>query len=164
MIERLTQRGVAQYAITNFGVDAWALFRPTFPILDHMKDIVVSGAERLVKPGEAIFDLAAQRFGHSPESMLFIDDNAANVEAARRLGWHAFHFEGDAAAQIVAVGDVVGIFQQLGLAGEALYLLDLASRGTSQQYGFVGRLLELAQLRWPRYRTRSIEVQMIEST
>lgn len=98
LIRRLTQRGVPQYAITNFGVDAWALFRPTFPVLDHMQDIVVSGVERMVKPGEAIFDLAAQRFGHSPESMLFIDDNAANVETARRLGWHVFHFEGDAAA------------------------------------------------------------------
>ncbi len=110
LIERLTQRGVAQYAITNFGVDAWALFRPTFPILDHMQDIVVSGAERLVKPGEAIFYLAAQRFGHSPKSMLFIDDNAANVETARRLGWHAFHFVGDAAA-LEAVMMRLGLLQ-----------------------------------------------------
>ncbi len=98
LIRRLTQRGVPQYAITNFGVDAWALFRPTFPILDHMQDIVVSGAERLVKPGEAIFDLAAQRFGRAPETLLFIDDSAANVETARKLGWQAFHFVGDAAA------------------------------------------------------------------
>jgi 2-haloacid dehalogenase len=98
LIRRLTARDVPQYAITNFGAEAWALFRPTFPILDHMQDIVVSGVERMVKPGEEIFYLAAKRFGRSPETMLFIDDSAANVETARRLGWQAFHFVGDAAA------------------------------------------------------------------
>lgn len=107
LIKRLTRRGVPQYAITNFGVDAWDLFRPTFPILDHMQDIVVSGVERLVKPGEAIFELAAQRFGRSPASMLFIDDSAANVATARQLGWTAHHFTGDAAVledQMVQLG------------------------------------------------------------
>ncbi len=98
LIRRLAGRGVPQFAITNFGVEAWDMFRPTFPILDHMRDIVVSGVERLVKPGEAIFDLAAARFDRSPEAMLFIDDSAANVETARRLGWQAFHFTGDAGA------------------------------------------------------------------
>lgn len=98
LIERLAVRGVPQYAITNFGVEAWELFRPTFPILDHMRDIVISGVERLVKPGTEIFELAARRFGRSPDSMLFIDDSAANVETARRLGWQAHHFTGDAGA------------------------------------------------------------------
>ncbi len=96
LIERLAIRAVPQYAITNFGVEAWGLFRPTFPVLDHMRDIVISGVERLVKPGAEIFELAARRFGRSPETMLFIDDSAANVETARRLGWQAFHFTGDA--------------------------------------------------------------------
>lgn len=98
LVRRLAARGVPQYAITNFGVDAWALFRPTFPILDHCRDIVVSGAERLIKPDPAIFQLAAQRFGQTPQTMLFIDDNAANVAAARALGWHTHHFTQGAAA------------------------------------------------------------------
>lgn len=98
LVERLAACGVPQYAITNFGVDAWALFRPTFPILDHMRDIVISGVERLVKPDEAIFHLAARRFARAPETMLFIDDSAANIATARRLGWQVHHFTGDAAA------------------------------------------------------------------
>lgn len=107
LIGRLAEGGVPQYAITNFGVEAWAMFRPTFPILDHLQDIVVSGVERLVKPGEAIFDLAAARFAREPETMLFIDDSAANIATARRLGWEAFHFTGDAtalAARMQALG------------------------------------------------------------
>jgi 2-haloacid dehalogenase len=95
LVERLARRGVPQYSITNFGAEAFALFRPTFPILDHMRDIVVSGTERLVKPDAAIFDLAVARFGHDPARMLFIDDNAANIAAAQDLGWQVHHFIDD---------------------------------------------------------------------
>lgn len=92
LIEALAVRGVPLYAITNFGTDFWAQFRPTQPVLDHFGDIVVSGHEALVKPGSAIFALAAKRFGRAPGRMLFIDDSLANVEAAARLGWHTHHF------------------------------------------------------------------------
>lgn len=92
LVEALAARGVPQFSITNFGADTFAMFRPTFPVLDHMGDIVVSGAERLMKPDPAIFQLAAQRFGHSPERMLFIDDNAANIASAAALGWQVHHF------------------------------------------------------------------------
>jgi 2-haloacid dehalogenase len=92
LVEALAARGVPQYAITNFGADTWAMFRPTFPVLDPMIDIVVSGVERLTKPDPAIFQLAAQRFGRVPERMLFIDDNAANIASAEALGWQVHHF------------------------------------------------------------------------
>lgn len=92
LVEALAARGVSQFSITNFGADTFAMFRPTFPVLDHMGDIVVSGAERLMKPDPAIFNLAADRFGHSPERMLFIDDNAANIASAAALGWQVHHF------------------------------------------------------------------------
>ncbi|WP_370073185.1 HAD-IA family hydrolase [Novosphingobium sp. THN1] len=83
------------------------LFRPTFPILDHMRDIVISAVERLAKPDPAIFHLAARRFGRPPETMLFIDDNAANIATAKALGWQVHHFVGDPdvlEARLVALG------------------------------------------------------------
>lgn len=98
LIEQLAARGVPQFAITNFGADTWAMFRPTFPILDHVADVVVSGIEKIAKPDPAIFALAAARFGHAPERMLFVDDNAANIAAAEAAGWHAHHFVQGAAA------------------------------------------------------------------
>ena len=55
-------------------------------------DIVVSGIEKVAKPDPAIFNLAATRFGHLPADMLFIDDNRANIAAARALGWQVHHF------------------------------------------------------------------------
>lgn len=92
LIERLAQRGVPLYAITNFGAEFWEQFHPSEPVLQHFRDIVVSGHARLVKPDPAIFNLAQQRFGHAPETMLFVDDNAANIASAAALGWQVHHF------------------------------------------------------------------------
>ena len=98
LIARLADAGVPLFAITNFGAEFWERFAPTEPVLGHFRDIVVSGDEKLAKPDPAIFGLAAERFGYPPQAMLFIDDNAANIEAARALGWQTHHFTQGAAA------------------------------------------------------------------
>lgn len=53
---------------------------------------VFSARVGLIKPEAAIFDLAAQRFGVPPHTLLFLDDHAPNVEAARAAGWQALVF------------------------------------------------------------------------
>lgn len=92
LVEQLHAAGVPLYAITNFGADTWAGFRPTFPLLDRFIDIVVSGIEQLAKPDPAIYGLAASRFDRAPGAMLFIDDSLPNVTSARACGWQAHHF------------------------------------------------------------------------
>lgn len=92
LVERLAERGVPLFAITNFGAEFWAQFRPTEALLDRFADIVVSGEERMAKPDAAIFAFAARRFGHAPQRMLFIDDNRANIDAAEALRWQVHHF------------------------------------------------------------------------
>jgi len=106
LVEALHTAGVPLYAITNFGADTWAGFRPTFPLLDRFRDIVVSGVEKLAKPDPAIYHLAQRRFGHAPEAMLFIDDSLPNVLSARDCGWNAHHFTeaGQLAAELRAHG------------------------------------------------------------
>ncbi|WP_232495768.1 HAD-IA family hydrolase [Novosphingobium kaempferiae] len=92
IVRELSARGVPLFAITNFASTFWHEFRAGEPLFDLFGDIVVSGDEKLLKPDARIFDLAARRFGHAPEAMLFIDDNAANIAAARDLGWQVHHF------------------------------------------------------------------------
>jgi 2-haloacid dehalogenase len=92
LVEALHARGVPLYAITNFSADFWPPFRAGQKVFDRFRDIVVSGVEKLHKPDPAIFALAAERFGHAPDTMLFIDDNAENVAAAIACGWQAHHF------------------------------------------------------------------------
>lgn len=100
LVERLDARGVPLFAITNFGAEFWAMFRPTAPVFGRFRDIVVSGVERLVKPDPAIFRLAERRFGHRAEAMLFIDDNADNIASAAQLGWQVHHFTHAAALEV----------------------------------------------------------------
>ncbi|MXO91720.1 HAD-IA family hydrolase [Pontixanthobacter aquaemixtae] len=92
LIERLHESGIPLYAITNFGADFWAQFRPTEPLFDLFRDIVVSGQEHMVKPSPEIFRLAEDRFAMPASAMLFIDDNVDNIAAADALGWCTHHF------------------------------------------------------------------------
>ena len=86
LVARLDAAGVPLFAITNFGHEFWEGFRPTQPILDSFRDIVVSGTEKLMKPDPAIYRLAIERFGIDPAGALFIDDVAANVAGAESVG------------------------------------------------------------------------------
>lgn len=86
LVERLDAAGVPLFAITNFGHEFWAGFRPTQPVFDRFRDIVVSGTEKLAKPDPAIFTLAIERFGIDPAGALFVDDVAANVASAESVG------------------------------------------------------------------------------
>lgn len=92
IVGELAARDVPLFAITNFGAEFWAGFRPTQPIFDHFRDVVVSGEEKLTKPDPAIYRLALDRFGLAAGEGLFVDDSLPNVEAARANGFHAHHF------------------------------------------------------------------------
>lgn len=94
---RLAETGVPLFALTNFGAEFWARFRPAQPIFDLFADVVVSGEERCAKPDPRIYRIAEARFGFPPEALLFIDDNPANVAAAAARGWQTHRFV-DAAA------------------------------------------------------------------
>ena len=92
IVRRLAERGVPLYALTNFGAEFWAGFRPLQPIFDLFADVVVSGEERCAKPDPRIYAIAERRFGHPPEALFFTDDNPANVAAAQARGWRAHLF------------------------------------------------------------------------
>ena len=94
LVERLDAAGVALFAITNFGHEFWEAFRPTQPVFDRFRDIIVSGTEKLMKPDPAIYALAIERFGIDPAGALFIDDVAANVAGGESVGIAGHHFRG----------------------------------------------------------------------
>jgi putative hydrolase of the HAD superfamily len=65
-----------------------------------------SGRLGLAKPERAIFDHLQRALSADGDELLFIDDHAVNVEAARAVGWHALHFDSAANVerQLVARG------------------------------------------------------------
>ena len=60
----------------------------------HVDAIVNSARLKAAKPDPAIYLAAAELAGVPPERCLFVDDSAANTDAARALGMTAHHFTG----------------------------------------------------------------------
>jgi 2-haloacid dehalogenase len=94
--EALAARGVPLFGITNFSAEFWPAFRAAAPVFDHFTDIIVSGAEKIVKPDPAIYRLARARFNLSAGEALFIDDRIENIRAGEAEGFPGHHFTGAA--------------------------------------------------------------------
>ena len=56
--------------------------------------LIVSALVGLAKPDPAIYRLALERLGTTPEATIFVDDYPPNVAAAAALGIQALHFSG----------------------------------------------------------------------
>ena len=106
LLERLRAQGDKLYAITNFCDEKFDVARRIHPFLDWFDGIIVSGREGLVKPDPRIFELFLERFGVPANEVLFIDDSARNIAAARALGMETIHFvDGvDLATELTARG------------------------------------------------------------
>jgi epoxide hydrolase-like predicted phosphatase len=64
----------------------------------QLTDVIIYSHEAAAKPDPRIYHLACDRLGVRPEEMIFLDDVAANVTAARELGAHGILFTSTAQA------------------------------------------------------------------
>ena len=95
LVGELDARGVPLFAITNFSADFWPPFhRRESAFFSRFRGIIVSGAEKMLKPDPAIYYLALDRFGLKPGQALFVDDRKINVEGALAIGMKAHLFTG----------------------------------------------------------------------
>lgn len=92
-IEDLHVRGVPMFGLTNMSAEVCDEIFTMSPAFGRLSDIVVSGAEGLIKPDPEIYVLTARRAGYEPGQLLFVDDSPANIEAARALGFHVHLFD-----------------------------------------------------------------------
>jgi putative hydrolase of the HAD superfamily len=78
-------------------------------ILRLFDEFIVSFEVGAMKPGAHIFQEALRRSGYPAQACVFIDDRAANVEGARRVGMHALQFttSEQCAADLARLGVVI---------------------------------------------------------
>jgi 2-haloacid dehalogenase len=93
ILEGLRAQAIPCYALTNMETWTYPGRRERFPFLSWFDGTVVSGFEGMAKPDVRVFELLLERFGLDAADTAFIDDSAANVEAARRAGLQAVLFE-----------------------------------------------------------------------
>lgn len=94
IMEQLQARGIPVFSLTNFGIGTYELARPHYPFLSAFDRDFISGHLRAIKPEPDIYEILERETGVAPDRLLFTDDSAANIAAARARGWQAHHFEG----------------------------------------------------------------------
>lgn len=105
LMDRLAARGHDLYALTNMPSETWPLMVTHFPRMEMFVDVIVSGDENCIKPDRKIYDIALRRMGSpAPETVLFIDDSAANIEAAAARGFITHHFKSVSSLETALIG------------------------------------------------------------
>lgn len=79
----------------------------TIGLNKHVDGIIYSAELGAGKPDPMFFNLAATRANVHSQEILLVDDNLANVDAAKTAGWNALHWTGELVVgkQIGRIGD-----------------------------------------------------------
>jgi 2-haloacid dehalogenase len=92
ILAALRERGTPLYFLSNYSAETFRLAPPRFEFLSWFAGGIVSGEHGVIKPDPAIYALVLDRFAIDPHRAIFIDDVAANAEAAQPFGIHPIHF------------------------------------------------------------------------
>ena len=90
----LQARGVPVMALSNFGIESFALAQTHFDFLNEFDRLFVSGHMGVTKPDPAIYQQVEMACGQPPESLFFTDDRSDNIAAAQARGWNTHLFDG----------------------------------------------------------------------
>ncbi|UWQ21742.1 HAD family phosphatase [Jannaschia sp. W003] len=93
LLRALRAKGVPVHALTNFGIDSFAVAQRHYDFLGEFDHAHVSGHMGVIKPDPAIFEMTERAAGASGATFLFADDRPDNVEAAAARGWRTHLFE-----------------------------------------------------------------------
>jgi putative hydrolase of the HAD superfamily len=99
LLRRLREQGFELYFLSNMPAPFADHLEAAHAFVGWFDDGVFSARVRAAKPDAAIFELAAARFGAAPNELVFLDDHAPNVQAARAQGWNALQFRSAAQAE-----------------------------------------------------------------
>jgi 2-haloacid dehalogenase len=88
----LKAAGVPLFSLTNWSAETFPIALKRFDFLHWFDDIVVSGAEGVIKPDRRFFDILVERTGLPATSLIFVDDRMDNVVGARNAGLEALQF------------------------------------------------------------------------
>lgn len=93
LLRELKEQGYCIYGLTNWSAETIKIAYRKYDFLKLFDGIVVSGEEKLIKPDKRIYQVLLDRYMLNAGECIFIDDNTANINAARELGFKAIHFD-----------------------------------------------------------------------
>ncbi len=123
----LRAAGVPVFALSNFGIGSFEIAESHYGFLADFDRRFISGHLGVTKPDPRIYAVVEEESGLPPERLLFIDDRADNIAAARARGWQALHFT-DPAASPAALAELL---TGAGLVGPEVAAAALAATGAT---------------------------------
>ena len=94
LMRRLRGAGYDLYLLSNTS-QRFHKFSKSIASISYLKGIWISCEHGYLKPEKEAYLSFFEEFGLKPEECLFIDDSAANIEAAMRCGMQGIVYHGD---------------------------------------------------------------------
>jgi len=94
ILDELRAGGVRTFALSNWSRRTYDIAAPRFPFLEGFEAVVISGDVGTTKPDPRIYRELLARGRLEAEKTVFIDDNAANIDAAVELGLVGLRYVG----------------------------------------------------------------------
>ncbi len=92
-MESLKERGIPVMVFSNTNVTAVDYIRAAFPFFERFDAYCLSYEHGCMKPDTTLYGVAQLMTRCTPGNLLFLDDRAENVHAARQMGWSAIHHQ-----------------------------------------------------------------------
>lgn len=93
LVREYKERGYGVWGLTNWSRETFPLVRHRYPVFDLLDGIVVSGEERMAKPGPELYRILLDRYGLRAETCVFIDDSPRNAAGAEAVGIRGIVFQ-----------------------------------------------------------------------
>lgn len=88
LLRDLKQAGFSLYYLSNTNPSAFEYMSATHAFFRYMDGGIASYKVKCLKPDPIIFEKFLQTYHKTPESCVFVDDTAVNVQSAQSLGFH----------------------------------------------------------------------------
>ncbi len=91
VLRQLKDKNYKCYVLSNWSAETFEGIPIDFPFMQLFDGLLISGEDKLIKPDQAIYELAKNRFNLDPEETVFIDDKLENIEAAQKMNFKTIH-------------------------------------------------------------------------
>ena len=94
LMNALQAKGMPVFSLTNFGIQSYDFAATHYPFLRAFDRDFISGHMAVIKPDAQIYQMLEDASGLNGADLIFTDDRADNIAAAKARGWNTHLFEG----------------------------------------------------------------------
>ncbi len=94
ILRELRAQGTPVFALSNFGIETFAIAETAYPVLKEFDRRYISGHMGMIKPDPRIYEAVEVDCGIAAEALIFADDRDENIAACEARGWQGHLFKG----------------------------------------------------------------------